>query len=264
MFTEKAVYSPKDGECYFRVRTVKFTYSQAYTISLIRPRAINKVALIQGPYGYSRGLKDVFTSLSTVSNWSFFIKIPFPLPHPTVSLWPTERDLGTTTASGLEIPICTPTTHAAAKLLQSCLTLRTTGHQALLSIGFSREEHWSGLPCPTPGVFPTQGLSPSLFCLLHWWAGSLLPVPPGKPATPTHVLYRRQDPPQVFPSSTAGVLNNKVLATHRPQSQMEMRSWKKQEAGWTREGPDCEVRTRTRTEGLALILLSQSLPFRGK
>ena len=44
---------------------------------------------------------------------------------------------------------------------------------------------------------------------------------------------------------------------------MEMRSWKTREAGWTREGPGCEVITRIGTEGLALILLSQSLPFRG-
>ena len=23
--------------------------------------------------------------------------------------------------------------------------------------GFSRQEYWSGLPCPSPGIFPTQG-----------------------------------------------------------------------------------------------------------
>ena len=35
----------------------------------------------------------------------------------------------------------------AAKLLQSCLT---AAHQAPLSLGFSRQEHWSGLPFPSP------------------------------------------------------------------------------------------------------------------
>ena len=39
-------------------------------------------------------------------------------------------------------------------------THRTVAHQAPLSVGFSRQEHWSGLPFPSPGVFPTQGLSP--------------------------------------------------------------------------------------------------------
>ena len=31
------------------------------------------------------------------------------------------------------------------------------------------------------GIFPTQGLNPCLLCLLHWQAGSLPPVLPGKP-----------------------------------------------------------------------------------
>ena len=40
-----------------------------------------------------------------------------------------------------------------AKSLQSCLTLCGPidgSHQAPLSLGFSRQEHWSGLPFPSP------------------------------------------------------------------------------------------------------------------
>ena len=40
-----------------------------------------------------------------------------------------------------------------SELAQSCLTLRdpwTVVYQALLSMGFSRQEYWSGLPCPSP------------------------------------------------------------------------------------------------------------------
>ena len=32
------------------------------------------------------------------------------------------------------------------------VTPRTAAHQALLSMGFSRQEYWSGLPCPSPGT----------------------------------------------------------------------------------------------------------------
>ena len=42
---------------------------------------------------------------------------------------------------------------AAAKLLQSCPTLcdpQTAAHRAPPSLGFSRQEHWSGLPFPSP------------------------------------------------------------------------------------------------------------------
>ena len=41
-------------------------------------------------------------------------------------------------------------------------TLWTVAHQAPLSMGFSRQEYWSGLPFPSPGFFPTQGSNPGL------------------------------------------------------------------------------------------------------
>ena len=34
--------------------------------------------------------------------------------------------------------------------VQLCATPETAGHQAPLSLGFSRQEHWSGLPFPSP------------------------------------------------------------------------------------------------------------------
>ena len=34
-------------------------------------------------------------------------------------------------------------------------------------MGFSRQEHWSELPCPPPGIFPTQGSNSYLLHLLH-------------------------------------------------------------------------------------------------
>ena len=48
---------------------------------------------------------------------------------------------------------------------------------ALLSMGFSRQAYWSGLPLPPPGIFPSQCLF-SLSRLLHWQAGSLPLAPP--------------------------------------------------------------------------------------
>ena len=60
-----------------------------------------------------------------------------------------------------------------AKLLQSCLTLCDPMNQDPLSMGFSRQECWSGLPCPPLGHLPDPGSNLSLLCLLHWQAGSL-------------------------------------------------------------------------------------------
>ena len=39
-------------------------------------------------------------------------------------------------------------------------TLWTVARQAPLSMGFSRQEHWSGLPCSPPGDFPDPGIEP--------------------------------------------------------------------------------------------------------
>ena len=62
--------------------------------------------------------------------------------------------------------------------VQHFATLRTMAHQAPLSMGFSRQEHCHGLPCPPPGDLPNPGIkltSPVL------QIESLPTKPPGKP-----------------------------------------------------------------------------------
>ena len=39
-------------------------------------------------------------------------------------------------------------------------TLWTVTRQAPLSVGFSRQEYWSGMPCPPPGDLPDPGIKP--------------------------------------------------------------------------------------------------------
>ena len=53
------------------------------------------------------------------------------------------------------------------KCVQSCFscvrlftTLWTVACQALLPMGFSRQEYWNGLPCPPPGDLPDPGIEP--------------------------------------------------------------------------------------------------------
>ena len=40
-------------------------------------------------------------------------------------------------------------------------TLWTVALHILLSLGFFRQEHWSGLPCPPPGDLPNPGIEPA-------------------------------------------------------------------------------------------------------
>ena len=46
----------------------------------------------------------------------------------------------------------------------------TVALQAPLSMEFSRQEYWSGLPLPIPGDLPYPGIN---LCLLHWQADSI-------------------------------------------------------------------------------------------
>ena len=62
----------------------------------------------------------------------------------------------------------------ACTVSQSCLILCAswTARHTPLSIRFSRQEYWSGLPFPTQGIFPIQGLNPHFLCLLPWQVDS--------------------------------------------------------------------------------------------
>ena len=55
----------------------------------------------------------------------------------------------------------------------------TVAYQAPPSMGFSRQEHWSGLPFPSPGDLPKPGIKPGSPALQ---ADSLTSEPPGKPS----------------------------------------------------------------------------------
>ena len=53
----------------------------------------------------------------------------------------------------------------------------TVAHQGPPSMGFFRQEYWSGLPFPSPGNLPDPGIKPRSSTLQ---AGALTSEPPGK------------------------------------------------------------------------------------
>ena len=64
--------------------------------------------------------------------------------------------------------------------VQLVATQQTIACQAPLSMGFSRQEFWSGLPFPSPGDLPDEGIEPGshlqhcrliLYHLSHWREG---------------------------------------------------------------------------------------------
>ena len=68
-----------------------------------------------------------------------------------------------------------------ASVVKLCLALATpwiVAHQTPLSMGFPRQEYWSGFPFPSPGILPDPGIERVSACA----AGGLLTTEPlGKP-----------------------------------------------------------------------------------
>ena len=68
---------------------------------------------------------------------------------------------------------------SVAAVVSAPATPWTVAHQAPLSMRFSRQEHWSGLPFPPPGDLPNPGIEPSSPALT---GGFFTPTEPqGKP-----------------------------------------------------------------------------------
>ena len=62
--------------------------------------------------------------------------------------------------------------------VQLFVTTWTVAYQVPLSVGFSRQEYWSGLPFPSPGDLLNPGIEPRSPALQ---ADALPSEPPGKP-----------------------------------------------------------------------------------
>ena len=73
--------------------------------------------------------------------------------------------------------------HACCRFSHARLfaTLWTVVHHAPVSVGFSWQGYWSGLPCPPPGDLLNPGIEPTSLTALALQVGSLPLASPGKP-----------------------------------------------------------------------------------
>ena len=65
-----------------------------------------------------------------------------------------------------------------AKSSLTLATLWSVAFQVPLSVGFHRQEYWTGLPFPSPRDLLNPGIEPMSLGLLHWQADSLMTEPP--------------------------------------------------------------------------------------
>ena len=90
------------------------------------------------------------------------------------------RDPGGSGCGHFFILVCGLSCFSCVRLFAS---LWTVARQAPLSMGFSRQECWSGLLCPPPEDLPNPGIEPCLLGLLCWQVGSSPLAPPAKPSS---------------------------------------------------------------------------------
>ena len=69
------------------------------------------------------------------------------------------------------------------------VTVWTVANHAHLSMGFSRQEYWSGLSFPSPGYLPNPGIKPEFSASPALKTDSLLLEPSGKPPDLTYPSY---------------------------------------------------------------------------
>ena len=100
------------------------------------------------------------------------------LPNPGIEPTSLELQVDSLSSEPSEKP-----TYSSCSMLSCCSRVQIfatpwiVAHQAPLSMGFPRQEYWSGLPFPSPGDLPDSGIklrSPAL------QADSLPIEPPGK------------------------------------------------------------------------------------
>ena len=110
-------------------------------------------------------------------------------------------------------------------VISNSVTPWTVARQGPLSMGFSRQEHWSGRHFFLQGVFPTQGLNLCLLCLLNCkqilyrWASGYLGLKSASPHPQTQYESRSRRSLSHFPLPcplVAGGTEGSLIARNCP------------------------------------------------
>ena len=120
----------------------------------------------------------------------------------------------TAEGSGLwcgHICTCLPTACCLCSVLSDSGTPWTEARQAPMPMEFSRQEYWSGLPCPPPGDLPDPGIKPVSLAL----AGGFFTIGlPGK--LPARFIQKRHI---CVSAISAGILKETLFTTEKQQLQ---------------------------------------------
>ena len=160
--------------------------------------------------GSGRSLEKWMAIHSSILTWGFHGQRSLAVYHSwghkesDTTEWLTLTLPYTVTNTHIHICVCVYTHIYMYACMLSCsshvwlfVTSWTVPRQASLSMGFSRQGYWSGLPCPPPGDLPNPGIKPRSPTLQ---ADSLSAEPQGKPEfqLKSHKLPRNQKAMKIF------------------------------------------------------------------
>ena len=138
-----------------------------------------------------------------------------------------------------------PTTHVGVlrrSVVSDSVTPWTVAYQAPLSVEFSRQEYWSGLPCPLPQDLPNPVIKPKSF-MSPTLAGGLFTTsttweaPPDNTRARTHTHTHTHS--VIFPTEAGSpavlrqkYLTFKTMSFRRPRSEPRKVCWASLAPGW--------------------------------
>ena len=96
------------------------------------------------------------------------------------------------------------------------MTPRTVVHQVSLTMEFSRQEYWSGLPVPTPGDLPDPGIESASLVSPALTGRFFTTVPPGKPEDNLDGTFKMEltQPPEPHQEGRPPLLNHPWCPGH--------------------------------------------------
>ena len=86
-------------------------------------------------------------------------------------------------------------------------TLWTTAHQAPPSMGFSRQEYWSGLLFPPPGDLPDRGIKPASPVSPALAGEFFTTEPPGEPKYQNNKEQKQENTPNYLCKASENISN---------------------------------------------------------
>ena len=122
-----------------------------------------------------------WVALDGLVTWTTPLPIPQCLSWALLS-WKALQAFVSAKVRSVHAGLLLPIAMHVQSITQTLCDPWTVAHPVPLSMGFPRQEYWSGWPSPAPGDLPDPGIEPTSLMSPSLAGGSFTTEPPGKPS----------------------------------------------------------------------------------